>query len=151
MSERVKQDLDEMLSRHLHACLDGQVGRAALALRHEFAPRPRWRLWTAAGAAMAAGLAVAIIVIAHRAPLHRVVQEKPGISAPLAEASVPMLESATWTKLTDDGTTMVDDRPMRQMRRKVVNEFEWYDAKDGATVRTTMPQQEIYLIEMKTN
>lgn len=151
MNERVEQDLDEMLSRHLHACLDGQVGRAALALRHEFAPRPRWRLWTAAGTAIAAGLAVAIIVIVHRAPSHAVVKEKPGTSTPLAEAPVPMVESATWTKLTDDGTTVVDDRPMRQMRRKVVNEVEWYDARDRATIRTTVPQQQIYLIELKTN
>jgi hypothetical protein len=151
MNDRLEQDLDELLSRHLHACLDGQVGRAALALRHELAPRPRWRLWTAAGAAMAAGLAVAIIVIAHRAPLPKVVKDPRVVSPPIVEAAVPMVQSATWSKMMDDGTTVVDDHPMRRMRRKVVNEVEWYDAKDGATVRTTMPQQQIYLIEMKTN
>ena len=151
MNDRLEQDLDELLSRHLHACLDRQVGRATLALRHELAPRPRWRLWTAAGAAIAAGLAVAIIVIAHRAPLPTVVKNPTDISPPIVEAAVPLVQSATWSKMMDDGTTMVDDRPMRQMRRRVVNEKEWYDAKNGATVRTTVPQQQIYLIEMKTN
>jgi hypothetical protein len=151
MNDRLEQDLDEMLSRHLHACLDGQLGRAALALRHELSPRPRWRLWTAAATAIAAGLAVAIIVIAHRTPLPKIVKDPTEVSPPIVEAAVPVVQSATWSKLTDDGTTLVDDRPMRRMRRKVVNEVEWYDAKNGATIRTTQPQQQIYLIELKTN
>jgi hypothetical protein len=37
------------------------------------------------------------------------------------------------------------------MRRQVVNETEWYDARNGATIKTTQPQQQIYLIELKTN
>jgi hypothetical protein len=151
MNDRLEQDLDELLSRHLHACLDGQLGRAALALRHELAPRPRWRLWTAAGTAVAAGLAVAVIVILHHSPPANVVKKIPEPALSVAQVSPPMVQSAAWSKMMDDGTALVDDRPMRRMSRKVVEQYEWYDANNGATVRTTMPQQQIFLIEMKTD
>jgi hypothetical protein len=152
MNERLDHDLDEMLSRHLHGCLDGQMGRAVEAFEQELSPRWRWRLG-GGGVAVAAGLAVAMIVIANHGVTPKKIVRDDSLSPiqPVAEVTPPMLESAVWSKMTDDGTTLVDDRPMRQMRRKVVKETEWYDAKNGATVRTTQPQQQIYLIELKTN
>ena len=51
----------------------------------------------------------------------------------------------------DDGPTLVDDRPVRQLRRKVVEETEWYDAESNALIKTTQPRQQVFLIDMKTD
>jgi len=149
MTDKLDQDLDELLSLHLHSCLDGQLGRASAALADELAPRWRWRLWLAAGTAIAAGLTVAIMMIVHDARPKFVTPTNP--IAPEVAQVPPMLQSASWSKMTDEGTTFVADRPMRKLGRKVVEEVEWYDAKNRAMVKTTLPQQQIYLIEMKTD
>jgi hypothetical protein len=151
MSDKLDQDLDEMLSRHLRGCLDGQLGRSVARLREELSPRPRWRLWACAWTAVAAGLAVAIVMFAHRAPVANISKGTPLPEEPIAETVPPMVQSASWSRMTDEGTTLVNDRPMRRMRRKVVEEVEWYDAKDRAMVKTTTPQQQIFMIEMKTD
>ncbi|MDB5321718.1 MAG: hypothetical protein JWN40_3349, partial [Phycisphaerales bacterium] len=45
MNEKSEHDLDELLGRHLGACLDGQLGRAAAAFRAERALRSARRRW----------------------------------------------------------------------------------------------------------
>jgi hypothetical protein len=152
MSEKSDRELDELLGRHLGGCLDGQLGRAAAAFGAELratSPRRTWARWASAGAAVAAGLAVAWLV-GHRAAPHQNVTPEVVISNSADEAP-PMVQSASWSRMVDDGTAVVDDRPVRRLRRKVVEEVEWYDAKAGATVRTTMPRQQIFLIGMKTD
>ena len=144
------RELDEVLGRHLSACLDGQLGRAAAAFRMELAPRRRsWRLWLSAGAAVAAGIAVTWMLVGHHL-LHKPVPQR---NEYVDNSSVdpPMLRTATWSGMMDDGTEVVDNQPMRRMKRKVVEQVEWYDPKDRAMVRTTMPKQEIYLIGLETN
>jgi hypothetical protein len=63
----------------------------------------------------------------------------------------PMVQSAVWSPVKDEGLAVVDNQPVRQWRRQVVEEVEWYDAKDGAMVRTRMPRQEIILIGLRTD
>jgi hypothetical protein len=151
MNDKSDQDLDELLSRHFEACLDGQLGRAAAAFRDEMATRNRWRAWTAAGAALAACLAVAWAFYGHRSPKPEVVVAP--ITAPTVDeaAVTPVVQSATWSRMVDDGAAVVDGQPVRQLRRKLVEEIEWYDAADGAVVRQTVPQQQIFLIGMQTD
>jgi hypothetical protein len=149
MNDRADRELDEVLGRHLSACLDGQLGRAALAFRAELAPQRRtWRLWLSAGAAVAAGIAVTWMVFGHHL-LHKSVPQR----NEFVENSVepPMLRTATWSGMMDDGTEVVDNQPMRRIKRKVVEQVEWYDSADRAMVRTTLPKQEIYLIGLETN
>jgi hypothetical protein len=152
MNDKSDQDLDERLSRHFHSCLDGQLGRASMAFRHEMDVRSRWRSWTAAGAALAACLAVAWAFYGHR-PAHKTdLAIAPPQVAPVDDAAVtPVVQSATWSRMVDDGAAVVDGQPVRQLRRKLVEEIEWYDAKDGAVVRQTVPQQQIFLIGMQTD
>ncbi|MDB5319458.1 MAG: hypothetical protein JWN40_1089, partial [Phycisphaerales bacterium] len=80
---------------------------------------------------------------------------KPGGELAVSEIPVavapPMVQSATWSPVKDDGLTVVDDQPVRQWRRQIVEEVEWYDAKDGAMVRTRMPRQQIILIGVRTD
>ena len=154
MSSKLDQDLDELLGRHLAECLDGQLGRAAAAFREAGARRrPGWgRRWLwGAGAAVAAGLAVAWLIFwepgaaRHNAPPREVVMK------PVEPAEVPIARSTTWTPVTEDGTAMVDDRPVRQLRRQIVDEVEWYDTRDKATVRRRMPREQLILIGVQTD
>ncbi len=155
MSDKLDQDLDEVLSRHFQACLEGQLGRASAAFRQDLEPRRSWRAWLPLGAAMAACLALAWAMFGHRpAPPKQIgstlpvpAQEAPAIAAPQA----PVVQAATWSRMHDDGSAVVDGQPVRQLRRKLVEEIEWYDAQDGATVRTTVPQQQIFLIGMQAD
>jgi hypothetical protein len=154
MSSKLDQDLDELLGRHLAERLDGQLGRAAAAFREAGARRrPGWGrllLW-GAGAAVAAGLAVAWLIFwapeaaRHNAPPREVVMN------PAEPAEVPIARSTTWTPVTEDGTAMVDDRPVRQLRRQIVDEVEWYDAREKATVRRRMPREQFILIGVQTD
>jgi hypothetical protein len=152
MNDKSDQDLDELLSRHLHACLDGQLGRASGAFRHEMAVRSRWRAWTGAGAALAACLALAWTLYGHRSHVPQVVVG-PITPPPTLDdsAATPVVQSATWSRMVDDGAAVVDGQPVRQLRRKLVEEIEWYDAQDGAVVRQTVPQQQFFLIGMQTD
>jgi hypothetical protein len=143
------RELDEMLGRHLSACLDGQLGRAAAAFRTEMAPQRRtWRLWLSACAAVAAGVAVAWMLVGHYF-IHKSIPQPP--IADVTSIDPPMLRTATWSGMMDDGTEVVDNQPMRRMKRRVVEQVEWYDTADRAMVRTTMPKQEIFLIGLETN
>lgn len=151
MNDKSEQDLDEMLSRHFHTCLDGQLGRASAAFRQEMAVRSPWRSWTAAGAALAACLALAWAFYGHR-PAPEVVIGPTHPTPTVDEAPVtPVVQSATWSRMVDDGAAVVDGQPVRQLRRRVVEEIEWYDAKDDAVVRQTVPQQQFFLIGMQTD
>jgi hypothetical protein len=154
MTDKLDEDdlLDEMLGAHLRSCLDGQLGRSQAAFGRELESRRRLRLWAWAGAAVAASLAVAWLVLGtgrSAAPTQVVHSTQ---TPPHAEDTVtPVLQAATWSRMMDDGAAVVDGRPVRQLRRNVVEEIEWYDAKDGAVVRTTVPQQQIFYIGMPTD
>lgn len=151
MNDKSDQDLDELLSRHLHACLDGQLGRASAAFQHELGVRTRWRPWIAIGAALAACMALGWVMYGQRpAPKSDVVIATTS-TAPAEDPVTPVVQSATWSRMVDDGAAVVDGQPVRQLRRKLVEEIEWYDAKDGAVVRQTVPQQQYFLIGMQTD
>ena len=153
MTDKLDEDdlLDGMLGAHLRSCLDGQLGRAPAAFGRELESRRRLRLWACAGAAVAACLAVAWVVMGSRPAVPRQVvgPNPPPVHAD--DSVTPVLQAATWSRMMDDGAAVVDGQPVRQLRRNVVEEIEWYDAKDGAVVRTTVPQQQIFYIGMPTD
>jgi len=154
MSSKLDQDLDELLGRHLAECLDGQLGRAAAAFREAGARRgPVWgRRWLwGAGAAVAAGLAVAWLIFWAPGVTRHVAPPREVVMKPAEPARVPIGRSTTWTPVTEDGTAMVDDRPVRQLRRQIVDEVEWYDTRDNATVRRRMPREQLILIGVQTD
>jgi hypothetical protein len=152
MNEKLDQDLDELLSRHLGACLDGQLGRAAAAFAAERAPRrSRWRLGMLAGASVAAGLAAAWLILGNRLSPDKKISTGGEVVQSDPESMPPMVQSATWSRMKDDGLAVLDDQPVRQLHRQIVEEVEWYDAKTGATVKTRMPRQQIILIGLRTD
>lgn len=156
MSERSEHELDELLGRHLGACLDGQLGRATAAFRaaeraeRRTAAAARWRWWAGGAVGVAAGVAIAWMMFANRLPHGSI--SKPDLVTDMSTAAVPpMVQSTTWSPVKDDGLAVVDDQPVRQWRRQIVEEVEWYDAKDGAMVRTRMPRQQIILIGLRAD
>jgi len=152
MTDKSDEDLlDDLLGAHLRSCLDGQLGRAPLAFEREVESRRRLRLWACAGAALAACLTVAWLAMGSRPPTPTQVTQTGSQPAHPDDAVTPVLQAATWSRMIDDGAAVVDGRPVRQLRRNVVEEVEWYDAKDGAVVRTTVPQQQIFYIGMPTD
>jgi hypothetical protein len=159
--EKSEQDLDELLTRHLGVCLDGQRGRAAAAFRARQAARLARRRWWigsgAAAAAMAAALAVAWVMLGggggdgDAARDMKVKPDEWAIKDAAVEVAPPMVQSATWSPVRDEGLAVVDDQPVRQLRRQIVEEVEWYDARDGAMVRTRVPRQQVILIGLRTD
>jgi hypothetical protein len=156
MKDKSDHDLDELLKGHLAACLDGQLGRSALAFRAQQSPRRLLgRRGLLAGAALAAGLVIAAMTWAllarqgtngHRiSPPHEVVMGSKIDTAP------PMVQSTTWSPVTDDGLAVVDDQPVRRLRRQIVDQVEWYDARDGAMVTRRMPREQLILIGVQTD
>jgi hypothetical protein len=152
MTDKLDEDLlDDLLGAHLRSSLDGQLGRAAAAFEREVAARRRLRLWACAGAALAACLTVAWLTMGPRPAAPTLVKQTNPQPAHGDEPVTPVLQAATWSRMIDDGAAVVDGRPVRQLRRNVVEEVEWYDARDGAVVRTTVPQQQIFYIGMPTD
>jgi hypothetical protein len=156
MNDLSDREIEDLLTRHLGTCLDGQLGRAAAAFSREAPRRPRrWHrgrivLWLSGAATMAAGFTIAWFMTHPRTPNHPV-----GPDAPLAvvteDVVPPMLQSVTWSKVMDDGLRVIDDRPVRRLRRKMVEEVEWYDSSCNAVVKTTQPRQQVFLVDMKTD
>ena len=155
MNELSDQEIEDLFARHLGACLDGQLGRATAAFRRErLQQRPRRRigLWLSGAATLAAGFSIAwFLVHSHTSGDRTTVTPNHDPSPVVMDTTPPTLQSATWSKVMDDGPTLVDDRPVRQLRRKVVEETEWYDAKSNAVIKTTQPRQQVFLIDMKAD
>lgn len=148
MAPTPDEELDVLLKSHLSAQLDGQLGRSVAAFRESRAPRRTVAWWLAAGAAVAAGVLLAALLNREPGPT---TTPPPLAKNTLPEEAPTIVQSATWTRLEDDGLAMVADQPARQLRRQVVDEVEWYDPRRKATVRTTVPRQQIILIGMKTD
>lgn len=148
MTPTPDEELDLLLKTHLPAQLDPQLGRSVAAFRQSQAPRRTIGWWIAAGSAVAAGVLLAVLL--NHGP------RQTSVPQPLAKKMLPeevptIVQSAKWSRLEDDGLAMVADQPARQLRRQVVDEVEWYDPRRKATVRTTVPRQQIILIGMKTD
>jgi hypothetical protein len=157
MNELSDQEIEDLLARHLGACLDGQVGRAASAFRREAqATRPRrpWRIgvWLGGAATLAAGFSIAWFLVHPHTPRNsnHPNNREIAITTPV-DQTPPMLQYATWSKVVDDGMGLVDDRPVRRLHRKVVEEVEWYDSKSKAVIKATQPRQQVFLIGMETD
>ena len=152
-------DLDALLRAHYSATLDPQVGRATDAFRaHLDAHHSRgrtFRLFLAAGAAIAAGLLLAMWLIPTSAPTPdhpvAVTQPRQGTTLPPASDTAPVVQAASWSRVVDDGLGLVDDRPVRRLRRNVVEAVEWVDPATGARVRQSVPSQQVFYLPVRTD
>jgi|SRR5687768_261547 len=156
MSERLEQDLEieRLLEGHLEKCLGAQLGRARLAFAEETRRgRRRW-VWLSAGASMAAGLAIAWGLLGHRGGTPGTPDRADPVVATVPNSILgprPAVQAASWSGFKDAGTVVVEDQPMRQWKRTVVEEVQWYDADSDAVVKTRTPREQVYFIGMRTD
>jgi hypothetical protein len=157
MDERLEQDLEieiqRLLEAHLELRLSGQLGRAREAFAAEVRRGRRWWMWLSAGAAMAAGLAIAWGIWGHRAkPLNMPApQEVNKVQPRQTDGPTPFVHAASWSPFQDEGTVVVENQPMRQWKRTMVEELQYYDVKSKAMVRTRTPREQVYFISMPTD
>jgi hypothetical protein len=160
MSEMSDSELDETLARHLRDRLDPQVGRGLKTFERELASerkRSRRRVGFWSGSSVAAAAVIAFVysllpAITTPRKATTPVDRQVAVNGPATSAdAIPVVESAEWSGVVDDGTAVVNDRPVRRLRQRMVEEVEWYDPAHRATVRTTIPRERIVLIGMKTD
>jgi hypothetical protein len=161
-----ESQLDDAIREHLAARLDGQLGRAQAAFRDHVAQasslcsspddatlasslcsaslrsRAHALRWLAAGAALAAGIVVAWLLLSGPAPDTTVPIAHPAPHVP--PAAIEQYEKSVVWRTIDDGTVMVDDQTAaRQFRRQFVRRAQWYDPNEQASIQVIVPRQEI--------
>jgi hypothetical protein len=157
MNDHEDKELDERLRRQLAGALDPLCGRAERAIKAEIAARHRWRrMLVGASSLIAASLALAIMIPSLRRPPHRPGVVKNGsveTSPPAASAPRDLVELVAW-EASDEGVETVqlsDQRlPVRKVRQDALQEVKWFDPQRNATMRLTVPQQQVLLIEEDT-
>ena len=151
-------DPDPLLRAHLASTLNPHLGRAAAAFRAQLRPpAPQRRLILRLALPVAVGLAASLVVawtlVRYQRPSdNKVVVINPPATNKIAPAATPtFVQTASWSRVVDDGLNVIDDRPVRQLRRNLVQEVEWYDPKSHARVKQTIPAQQIFLIGVQTD
>ncbi|MGE5611258.1 MAG: hypothetical protein ACM359_18560, partial [Bacillota bacterium] len=151
--------LDGLLTDYLSQELDNQLGRAASRFQQvSQANNPRRIPWLAiAGPAAAIAASLAVVWILHA--LHRPTASPPSagdrsnqVTLQNDPSAQPLeLQRAIAWQTLDDGTVMLDDdTPVRQLRQQVLKYVRWYDPQQQATVELAVPQEQVFLVEMKS-
>lgn len=157
-------EIEEMLSSHLRRRLDAQVGRASAEFKKARLDRPRVssRRWMMGAVAGASGLMAAAVMLAW--PLHptqslppqrlRVASSpvqpataSPATSAPVRADEVDLHRLVAWRAI-DEGAGVIDDTiPVRRVRYEAVEQIEWSDPVDEATIQLYVPVAQVLLVQ----
>jgi len=153
-------ELDALLGVYVRGRLDPQLGRApaafAAAAAAGRADRPPHRGGGGTRLAFAAaGLIAAMLMIAwaiwsagHRQP-PPVVTIQP--VAPVGDAGPRELERLVLWQTVDDGAAVFADQlPVRKLRQEAVEQVQYYDPDDRATIRVTVPLVRDVMVQMET-
>src|SRR5687768_7264013 len=137
-------ELEALLKEHLERSLAGQVGRARAAFAEELRHGHRRWMWLSAAAAIAAGLAIAWALVGHRSDAIKAPTETPELAYPTSILGPrPVVQATSWTGFKEDDTVVVvQDQPMRQWKRTVLEEYQYYDRDSDAVVRTRAPREQ---------
>jgi hypothetical protein len=180
MTDRDDAQFDTLLREHLASKLDAQLGRSSERFMRELgetatvpsrmrltdAPvvppvphRPiRLFAWSAglAGAAIAAGLAVAFVLPALLNRPGPLSNPSPIVlnpdAAPISDdQGARDVEHAVSWRTLDQGTVYLDDEPLRSLVRQQVETVSWYDPKRKAHVQMEIPRDEVMLVGYNSN
>ena len=152
MSDEIDPQLDDLLSGHLAAQLDPQRGRTLRAFEAEVAPRPA-RVWLRAASIGLLFMTSAALALwsmhAPRAAPNRVVH-KTTTTAPDRAAPRDVEQLVAW-QASDEGfeSVLLQDRlmPVRKVRREAVETTQWFDPASNATMRLTVPVEQVILVQ----
>lgn len=143
------EPIDHLLGAHLQEKLSGQLGRAAAAFeaQQQRAARARTRrawIFASVPAAIAAALLIALAM-----PHSTARTGETGV----ANAAKPTIDETTWYRDLDAGTILVqrDGKlyPVRQIRRQMVQETDWFDPQEKARIRVTVPREHMVYVGMQ--
>ena len=160
MNELNDEQLDLLLRDHFSTELDGQLGRAPVAILARSRRRSPWRAAVNWGVGGGFALAAAIGALFLFAPLlkimsrggdsdsHQVAQRA---GAPVTPISEPVEHEIAWNTI-DQGTVFVNDNvPMRSIRRQRVDSLKWIDPDTKAQMEVTVPHDEVVLVGLNAN
>src|SRR5437667_5761476 len=140
LDDEQHDSLSQMLGEHLSNRLDAQTGKAAAHFaaavmrdpKVNATPRPISRGWMSgilSTAAIAAAIAIAFLVLMHRAKTKPVVLINPPptvTQTQLADDDDEPIERTLYWRETDEGTVYIDDdTPARKIRRQQVEQVTW--------------------------
>jgi hypothetical protein len=167
MNESDDRELDALLEgglrMHLASVLEPHTGRAGdmFLARVQAAERGisadvtagPYRMWWVVAGGIAACLAAAWLIQAlgtsepvtpGRSPL----AQHGDTGSPRAGELREVLRSVSW-RTVDEGTVVLNDVPLRRVRRQVVETERWYDVEHQMHVEVTTPRQEVIFVGMR--
>ena len=155
MSDENDDQLDQLLSDHLHRRLDPQLGRAAAGFETDvpLPRRPRLPIVAAVGGVIAAAILIAAPLLLQNHPTNRPVDV---VIKPTTLAVAPARDDVNFNRLlmwraVDEGARVVDDTlPVRKVRYEAVEQIEWEDPDDQATIQLSVPVAEVVLVQQPT-
>lgn len=169
MDERLQELENELkrlrprdLSPDLLHRLEGELGPVPAARRYSAATN--WRSWKWAGwslAGVAAAAALMLVAVARRQvspslaamPAQSVTASVPPAGpAPAAVRYQPVRASSVLYEMKDDGVTTLPDRTEgRQVRYRYVDTYTWKNPQTNASLRWSVPREEVRLIRASLN
>jgi hypothetical protein len=162
--ENESEQFEQMLSEHFRQRLEPQRGRALAAFEaaggtsgemRASAPRTRRLMPFAVGVG---GLIAAAVLIAwpllHDRPDGRggrkmvAVPTPPTRAIPAAELNVERL--VLWRAVDEGASVVADTVPVRKLRYEAVEQIEWEDPVNQATIQVSVPVAEVVLVQQPT-
>lgn len=138
---------DEKLSALLRDELASQRGRARAAFVSETS-HSRWRIrpmWFATAAMLALLIGGAAFWLNTQPPADK--------SAPVASTNTALpqhVEQIVWERNLDGGIHVINDQPVRMIRRQTIEHTQWLDA-DHAVITRTKPREQIKFVVAQPN
>jgi hypothetical protein len=149
------EELGLLMGEHFRSKLDGRLGSAQGAFEEHIARRRAmvFRLM-AAGSALAACLAVALIIVVSvrgKLPTPSHSNQIPESQPTPAIAFTPdvSMERLISCQNIDEGTVVLDDNtPARRVRRRMIERVILHDGDDQTTVELTTPREEVFYVPL---
>ncbi len=144
------------LSAELLSRLEHELGPVPKARRYTSATSLRswkWTGWSLAGATAVAGVFLALGIL--RQPSASPAKATPGVApvavnpapAPAANRYEPVRASSVLYGMKDDGAaTLPDKTEGRQVRYRYVDTYTWKNPKTNASMRWSVPRDEVRLV-----
>jgi hypothetical protein len=167
--ENETEQLDQMLSEHFRQRLEPQCGRAVAAFEAAAAATAtetrsslmRFRRFATvalgAGGLIAAAVLVAWPLLRHRPGTHGTPKIVAMPISPIrttttaAAKDEPNVERLLLWRAVDEGASVVADSvPVRKLRYEAVEQVEWEDPVDQATIQLSVPVAEVVFVQQPT-